>query len=81
MAQLSGTQPKVVALIATDLSSILDVFFENDKFMFTHFRWWLYCNKLNSYTVDAHIIFSLITKTVLILVAYWCPGHEHVTKI
>ena len=51
-------------------------FFENDKFMFSHFRWWSLCNKMNSYTVDAFILFSPTTKTVVILVSFYCPGHE-----
>ena len=33
--------PKVVSLFATNLSSILDVSFENGRYMFSHFRWWL----------------------------------------
>ena len=37
----SDTWPKVVALFAINLSSILDVFYENVKFMFSHIRWWL----------------------------------------
>ena len=53
----SGTWPNVVALFPTNLSSILDVFFLNDKFMFSHFRWWLWCNKMISYMVDTVIIF------------------------
>ena len=36
---------------------------------------------MNSYTVDAFIIFSSIAKTVLILLTFYCPGHELVAEI
>ena len=67
---------KCSSTFPTNSSNILEVFFENNTFMFSHFRWRLLCNKMNSYTPDGFITFSSITKTVLILVAFCCQGHE-----